>query len=542
MLDESKIKVSNASVNFRSIGIANVYKLKDYLFIKFDNMQKILTNGQDLYDVSDYDYVDDIFNMGNRLCGVFIKFSKTFVIDIKTKEILFEDENAYNVSKKDDRTLHVIKNIGNNAIYDIKTKKYLPTPKNYEFENSLGNNLYVFKENDKNKEFYDKKRCVINVDGKVLLEDIDGWIEAIDNYIIIKRSHSICIVNINEDSILDIRTIKKDSEMIADPDYRDGNIIVIKKGTIEIYNLDLEPTNKFIIDDLTDVIDYEIISNILKICIPYTSSDKQINKHLFLNLETGAIITHIRIEPYPYWTPTTYIGQDSIESGLKDFHFYDSNFKHIISIRANSYEDIDSNMNNTMFLIKGVNGDIEKDLLINAENGNIKENNYDYIHFHLTLPYGYGVNCDNERMDFFDRDFNVIISDFDYNKFNLNFIYTEFSYFIVNDYVCIKSRVLDGYGQYRLRTIIYKASGEIILDSFSCKCYALGDFIQIIDNKKSEFLNTITGEIGPLVIEAPVNKSGKIDFNNINNIGNILDVSDDKVLKKKKLVTNRSNT
>ena len=90
MLDESKIKVSNASVNFRSIGIANVYKLKDYLFIKFDNMQKILTNGQDLYDVSDYDYVDDIFNMGNRLCGVFIKFSKTFVIDIKTKEIVIK--------------------------------------------------------------------------------------------------------------------------------------------------------------------------------------------------------------------------------------------------------------------------------------------------------------------------------------------------------------------------------------------------------------------------------------------------------------------
>ena len=188
MLDESKIKVSNVNVSFRSISIANVYKLKDYLFIKFDNKQKILTNGYNLYDVSDYDYVDDVFNMGNRLCAILIKFSKTFVIDIKTKEILFEDKNAYNVSKKDDRTLYVIKKIGNNAIYDIKTKKYLQAPKNYEFENSLGNNLYVFKENDKNKEFYDKKRCVINADGKVLLEDIDGWIEAVDNYIIIKKS------------------------------------------------------------------------------------------------------------------------------------------------------------------------------------------------------------------------------------------------------------------------------------------------------------------------------------------------------------------
>lgn len=542
MLDESKIKVSNASVNFRSISIANVYKLKDYLFIKFDNMQKILTNGHDLYDVSDYDYVDYIFNMGNRLCGVFIKFSKTFVIDIKTREILFEDENAYNVSKKDDRTLHVIKKIGNNAIYDIKTKKYLLPPKNYEFENSLGNNLYVFREKDEKKNFFDNKRCVINADGKVLLKDIDGWIEAIDNYIIIKRSHSICVININEDSILDMKTIKKDSEMIADPDYHYGNIIVIKKGAIEIYNLDLEPTNKFIIDDLNEVIDYEIISNILKICIPYTSSDKQINKHLFINLETGAIITHVRIEPYPYWTPTTYIGQDSIESGLKDYHFYDSGFKNIISVCANSYEDIDSNVANTIFLIKGINGDIEKELLINTENGNIKENNYDYIHFHLNLSYGYGVNYNNKRMDFFDRDFKVIISDFDYNKFNLNFIYTEFDYFITNDYLCIKTRVLDSYGQYRLRTIIYRANGQVILDSFNCKCYALGDFIQIVDNKESKFLNTITGEIGSLVIEAPVNNSGKIDFNNINNIGSILDVSDDKVLRIKKLINNRGNT
>lgn len=65
----------------------------------------------------------------------------------------------------------------------------------------------------------------------------------------------------------------------------------------------------------------------------------------------------------------------------------------------------------------------------------------------------------------------------------------------------------------------------MILDSVQHKCYALGNFIQIIHNNKSEFLNTLTGEIGPLMITTNIDsETGKLDIKNINNINNILSI------------------
>ena len=68
-------------------------------------------------------------------------------------------------------------------------------------------------------------------------------------------------------------------------------------------------------------------------------------------------------------------------------------------------------------------------------------------------------------MDFFDKNLNIIIPNFDYKKFDLNFHWHEFNYFIVNDYICIQKHFVNGYGEYRLRTIIQNANGEKILDS-----------------------------------------------------------------------------
>lgn len=52
----------------------------------------------------------------------------------------------------------------------------------------------------------------------------------------------------------------------------------------------------------------------------------------------------------------------------------------------------------------------------------------------------------------------------------------------------------------------------------------MGNFIQIVHNEDSEFLNTITGEIGSLEINVPVDDTGKIDFESVNNINNILSI------------------
>lgn len=527
MLNNELENTSNKKFSTKNIKIIDIDKVDNYLFVTLDNGQKILTDGKDLYDVSDYNHLSDMFNMGDKFCAVMTEGYSLCVVDLKTMEVLFEDEKSYHISKQDDRTLHIIMKIGggNDTIYDIETKKYLPAPNNYEFEKSLGNYLYVFREkNNTYTNFYDYKRCVINANGKIILKDIDGWIELSDNHLVIEKKDKLCVVKMNEDFTLDMKTIEKNEKGISKPIYHNGKIIIIEKGIIKIYTPDFELTNKFIVDGLKEIVDYEIVSDTLKLCLPYLVDEKQVNKHLYINLNTGKSISHVRIEGYPYWMPTIYIGYDSIDSEIKDYHFYNAAFDSMIKVSANSYEDIDSNKK-CMFVIRTSDNENERKQLLNAENGYIRDIDYDYIHFHPSLPYGYGVNFSANKMDFFDENLNILIPDFDYKKFDLNFHWHEFNYFIVHGYICIQKHFVNSYGEYGLRTIIQNTNGEMILDSVQHKCYALGNFIQIIHNNISEFLNTLTGEIGPLMITTNIDsETGKLDIKNINNINNILSI------------------
>lgn len=526
MLNNELANTSNKELGFKHIKIVDMKKFDDYLFFILDNGQKVLTNGAEIYDVSDYYHLSNIFHVEDKFCAVMTKNFSTCVVDLNTMEVLYEDEKAWHISKQDDRTLHVIMKIGggNNTIYDIETKQYLPAPDDYEFENSLGNNLYVFREcRDSNSNFYNYKRCVINADGKILLKDIDGWIELSNNYLIIKKENNLCVVSVNENFTLDMKTIEQNDEIIAKPAYHNGHFIIMEAGVIKMFTPDLELVSEFIVEELHEVIDYEIVSDILKLCLPYTIDKKQVNKHLFINLNTGKSISHLRIEPYPYWMPTTYIGQDSINSEITDYHFYNADFEPVIKVSANDYESVDSNKEN-MFVIRTFDEENEHRQLLNAETGSISDIYYDYIHFRLSQPYGYGVNFSTQKMDFFDENLNIIIPNFDYKKFNLSFYHEEFGYFIINNYLCIYKHFVDGYGGSRWRTILQKADGEVILDSIQHKCYAIGNFIQISHNKDNEFLNTITGEIGSLEINVPVDDTGKIDFERVNNINNILSI------------------
>ena len=553
--------ISNNELGLKNIKILNVEKVNDFLFIVLDNGQRILTNGSELYDVSNYNHLSDLFNMGDKFCAVMRKGYSTCVVDLKTMEILFEDDKAYNISKQDDRTLHVIMKIGggNNTIYDIETKKYLPSPENYEFENSLGNNLYVFREEHNSEtDFYDYKRCVINADGKVILKDIDGWIELCENYLIIKKRNELCIVKINEDNSLNMNTIAQSEELIAKPEYYEGHIIIIEKGVIKIFTPDLNLVNQFEIKELESVFDFEIISNILKLCLPYTIDGKKVNKYLFMNLKTGKSISHVHIDGYPYWTPDVFVGKDDLNDeqlyGFEydktyeqtEYHFYDSNFNKIVDVKGNFYSEIDDNI----FEVGTWDGKKCQRKFINAKTKVVKESDYDVIKFSPDNLYGYAFNTITDMMDIIDRDLSVIISNIDYKRFGLsksNDFFGNFTFFVVNDYVCIIKHIAEGPRSF-FRNIIQNANGEIILDSMQHKCYPMGNLIQIVKDGKSEFLNTLTGEIGQLSLTAPTDEDGKIDFSKIKDLTNIFQIegttqlllpsSDEQPPKVKKLIPN----
>ena len=151
------------------------------------------------------------------------------------------------------------------------------------------------------------------------------------------------------------------------------------------------------------------------------------------------------------------------------------------------------------------------------ETGLVQDVDYDFIYFSPFSPYGYGVNSSQKRLDFFDENLNILISNFPYFKFHLPIEPREFSYQIINDYVLIKKYYALEFNQGKHRVILYKKDNTTILDSFHHRLYPLGDFIQIVHDGKSEFLNTVTGEIKPLSLSVPLTnmKNGMIDTEKI---------------------------
>ena len=102
MLNNELENTSNKKFSTKNIKIIDIDKIDNYLFITLDNGQKILTDGKDLYDVSDYNHLSDVFNMGDKFCAVMTEGYSLCVVDLKTMEVLFEDEKSYHISKQDD--------------------------------------------------------------------------------------------------------------------------------------------------------------------------------------------------------------------------------------------------------------------------------------------------------------------------------------------------------------------------------------------------------------------------------------------------------
>ncbi len=207
----------------KRIGIKDIYRNDDYTFVYLDNEQKLLVKDEKIYDISEYDSFHKVITMNNIDYAVVIKDNTLHLINIETKTIVFKDFKSYDINKEDEKCLKVIMKIGggDDAIYNIETKDYLNIPAEYEFEHSLENNLYVYSEKSKNfeKEFLDRKRVVLNANGKVLLKDITGWINYSGNYLVIDNNDKIRIINLNDEGNIIEKTVESNDKLLTKPIY-----------------------------------------------------------------------------------------------------------------------------------------------------------------------------------------------------------------------------------------------------------------------------------------------------------------------------------
>ena len=190
------------------------------------------------------------------------------------------------------------------------------------------------------------------------------------------------------------------------------------------------------------------------------------------------------------------------------------------------------------WVMEVVQGMIYNKKFVNSQTGTIKDFNYKQTHLPVKDKYGYGLNRETNLVDIIDQDLNVIISNIDFDKLGLNDrhnIYGSIDFFVVNNYACLIQHKPFGHRSY-FRYILLNPNAEVLLDSSKQKCVPMVDYIKITDNEHSEFLNTITGEIGELYIEAKTNENNKIVFNKNESINDKLIMNKEDNGQKKKLL------
>ncbi|MBQ9833996.1 MAG: hypothetical protein IJO33_02255 [Bacilli bacterium] len=511
---ESNIANKDKNELTNRIGIKDIFFIDDFIGIYFQNGQKILINktNQKHYDISEYDAIGKIFFMNGKPYAEALKNYVNCFVDLDEMKVIYEDSNCYRIFKHDERTIEILTHKAAHILYNIESKKNIFSIDGYEFEKSLNDNLYVFRNKESAESVYDEKRIIVDCEGNIILSDIRGFVYYQDDHLIINRKNSVSIIDKN----MQIKTFEKGGDIIADPEYNNGNIIIIEKNKIKIMTADLTIKKEITVDGLIKVIDKEILGDIIKLLVPFKQNGKDIGTHIYLNIKTGKQMSHLRIEGHPYWIPTTFIGTDSLEEGLKEYHFYNKDGKKTISISAFNYDCVDSKKEN-IFVIQSQKDNHPQTYLLNVGSGITKEINYNHVNYHHTYNYGYGANFITGQMDFIDENFNIIAPSINYKDFELRLGDGGFGYFISNNYLCILKHFTDGYARSQTRTILINPQGEVILNSVKHRCYMVKEFIQIVHNNESEFLNTLTGERGSLSIVAPVNSEGKIDFNALKN-------------------------
>ena len=510
-----------------------VIKINGYYYIKLENEQSFITDGKKVYDTSFYGDVRDIFLMGESLYAVCKAYSVELV-NLDTKKIIFSDETVSNIYRVDDQVVCVIRH-GIKTLYNICSKEFLNEDNKYGYEYSLGNGFYSFVEKDSEKKGYELKRFVINSKGDIIFDNIEGYPHIETNHLIINQGDTLRVLTFSSNQSYFENVFEKGENILVKPLYVNGQIILVEKGFVRFYSLDNELLKEVKIDGLEYIYDSQYVNGILKLCVAESREKDASTRHVFLNINSGNVISHFRIKEYPYWTPNCFVGFETYNDVYKrfeegnsydasHFHFYGKDFNKFADIKGNIMKELDLS---ALFLIKTWNGEGFDQVFVNGFSQIVKPCMYDSIYFEDQAAAGYAINNSEDKMDVVDMNLNVLV---DHVDLKVEFgAYHIWNAFLVNGYVAL---ILAYYGvSNSYRTILFNPDGEVIKET-SYKAFPMDNTMQLFGpiGSKSLFLNTKTGEIKPLTITAKADPVTRlIDFDAINNIKGLL--PDNEMLK-----------
>ena len=406
------------------------------------------------------------------------------------------------ISKEDDETLRVYRHEKPTTLFSLITKSYLKVPDNYEIEQNLDNYLYSFCEKNYDKEFHDLDRIIINSAGKTIFENVEkGHIQNYKNNIIICNDNEITIMKVVDENAKIIKAPKNDKT-----EYYNGNIYLIEKNQIKVLDLDLNVVKNIAVPNLDAVKYWEVNGGIIKLELPDTINGEEIERAIFVNITNELVMQHRRIIAIPYSTPDFYIGFDNLEPSeykklgveppkeKNTYYFYDSDFNKILEVKADDYADL----NKGKVLLFDRTQDGWKTKFVNLHECIVKDCPYDDIHFNAETQIGHGYNENTDMIDIFDKNLNLLFTNIDYKKYNIDRNRMNITYRVVNNNIIFQIQR----GGYVLRNIIFDENNNILFDSTNHDCKLIGNLIEIRRfndfEGDSTYLNTLTGDIGTL--------------------------------------------
>lgn len=534
---------------------------KKILYFTLSNYQKFLSDGYNIYDVSHYYNVYKFFMMEGAPCAVVGDpcSSSIFVVNLKTKEKLFQDDEAQNPSKNDEKTLLVTmkgsekeseKGSERKNLYSIETKRLFSSPSDYDFYKKISESfepLYVFKKYYGDyKSIYISEICILNEAGQVVFDKIVGDVDFYNDCMIItrcidsfddlgenndghhkKENLEIEIRHLDAKRNVDNKFIINKSrmpEILMNPVYYDGMIILIVKGAIEFHDLSHNLINELKVPKLAFVTSYKKLGNILEICYSWDDSNEN-NQHLFIDLKSRKSISDYRLEGYEGGNPTFFVGRkpytESVKGDKSIFTFYNTDFDKTCTVKGNSCSCLSCDFP-YLFCVKEKKDNSEQEsILINAKTGDIKRTNHSAITFPLNSYQGYGINNDTSMVDVFDNELNVIAS---VNSDLFGLVFDQTKVFVNNEYVGINAVVPVESNTYRC-AYIQNRDGKTIFSNFPASLLMIGNFFCIKEGSSYQFFNTRTGKMQQLILNLPTNEYGFVDFENLN-LNDILNACD----------------
>lgn len=493
--------------NLTNIEVLNIKENNGYIHITLCNGEKILTNGTEIYNVSNYPNFTEILEINNEKYAVFESFSNSKIINLSNNECVFEDKDVCFVAKVDEYVIRVYKNSNEQYLYNLETKQYINIDENYEYEQKLKDGYYSIVEKDKNyeKEFHDRLRMIIDKKGKVIAKDIKGYIYYDSDNIIIYDKKDFAVLTFTKEKY-EFKKFEQNEQIIGKPQYSDGKIVLVEAGQIKVINTNLEVLDIIKVPELKSTIDTEICGKYLYISISDDKSSTQFRK-VFINLENQKIIRFENIEQYECWNPTSFVGINYIND-KKECHFYNKDFEFIYSVLAKEYAPLGGEKEDVFLVYCD-----DKRLLIDPNKKIIKEVKYNRIDFAPQKSYGHALNLEDEVIDFLDENYNAVVKNFKYNEHNIK-VYENLSVILANNHAVVSSHIPDGTIS-RFRRLIINKEGKVLLDTFSSVTH-IGKFFQISSDTRTTYFNTETGEQGELFIKIPYDfKQDKIDFNTL---------------------------